>query len=265
MAQYNQVQLIQQVTDLFVSGSRMEITDHKALLLNLIDSVPNWLSNAGGLGLLPYDTNYPYKSGSTAVINGRIEMALVDTQGNYDSAKWSPIPDTAIGIAGVTLYDNDENYVENNLVSWRGAIYRAKGATQGNLPSATIFWQLLHFENSYGAIWQNNMYVPAGNIVRYHNLLLKAVDNIITVDMNTELDDNLETPVWVCVGGNLGSSLVRDGEEYHVPPFTTAITGGDIKVEVGGKLYIHPEASLLYKKNKTILGDQVVLGNINPF
>lgn len=265
MGQYNQQQLIDKVAQLFVTGSRMEISAHKSFLLDLIDSVPNLLSNAGGLGLLPHDTNYPYKAGNTAVINGRIEMALVDTQGNYDEAKWTPVPDPTLNQPGVAKYDNDEEYEADELVSWNGAIYRAKGVTQGNLPSAPIFWEKLNSSNTYGAKWQSNMYVPAGGVITFHNLLLKAVNNIVTVDMNAELNDNLENPLWVCVGGNLGSGLVRAGEEYHVPPFTTAITGGDIKVEVGGKLYIHPEGSLLYKKDKIILGNQYVLGNLEPF
>lgn len=257
MAQYNYTQLKARINAVITSNGNNAITgaDHNQLLQDIIDSVPNLLSNAGSLGLTLYDPTYSYSAGDTCVYNNEIYLALQATQGTFNPAHWVAIPNTLANLPGVVVYDNADSYAQDDLVSYNGSIYRAKVATQGNLPTSTVQWELLAFNNGYGQPWQSNMYVQRGQVVDHHGHLLKCeADNyLVSTNIHAEIDQAL----WSMVGGRPVFNYVRGVHDYVIiMPWQQYVVHGDL--EVKGTIWVQKNGQLIV--TGTISGSGQVMG-----
>lgn len=84
-----------------------------------------------------------------ATVQGSVANRLSAVQTTVES-RISAVQAQVNDIIATPTYSNTHTYATNELVTYNGAIYRAKQATTGNLPTDTTYWELIGNYSSLG-------------------------------------------------------------------------------------------------------------------
>lgn len=101
----------------------------------------------GNLSISPSISTWLFRSELFQNLTREIERVDLEAQqailaeANARLAALSLLETQLAEIAGAATYDNGETYVLGDIVEYDGALYRALGATTGNLPTNTTYWQ----------------------------------------------------------------------------------------------------------------------------
>ena len=120
------------------SGVALTTAPDVTLLLDLLTGA---IRTSELVGSLQTTINLITASSATAgSVNERIATASAALQGQIDD------------LLSIPAYDNAASYVLDDQVVYLGSLYRALGATTGNLPTNPTYWELIGDYTSIGAV-----------------------------------------------------------------------------------------------------------------
>lgn len=160
------------------------------------------------------------------------EIARVDVKAKQDllaesmarSAAIAEIQAALAEIESVPAYDAATTYALGDLVTYDNKLYRAKGATTGNLPTNTTYWDKV------------GDYASLGDVVAAHTLQLSEIESDITD-----------------IGGDLAAEITA--RDTLATQLRGTYTGTDVAMVSQGLLYSERQAR--------VTADGVTVSNLN--
>jgi hypothetical protein len=167
---------------------------------DLIESLLHVTEDKPLLGLKKHSTTRPYKADECAVVEGRIHMALVDTQGAFDEVKWFDLSQVLASYVGYPDYENDEIYndTDNSKVTYQFRLFKcvvesSEGVAPLNVDgSVNANWEEVSANSGdgFGSKWIAGVYNQ--DDVRRHNGFLYELqeeDGFESVDIDLEISE----------------------------------------------------------------------------
>ena len=255
MAQKDRAVLIGEINTLINTNGTQAITGGvlNGVLLDLIDSFLNLISDEERAGLLEHSESVIYNAGETMYFDGKIYAALSgSTAGVFNPAQWVEIS-SGSSLYSFPVYDNATTYALDDIIREDLLLYISlSGGNVGNLPSANPgdWAQINPSDGTFAPIWSAALY-DQDAVVRYNpGAGVQFYQNTSGGPLNSS---NITTEIaatdWTIISDSFLSivNVFTDSSSATLAAFVAAEytvgnefkEGDSIILTIPGEVYIH--------------------------